>query len=72
MPKLPQLIELLEAMSRSGTEKIGLSDLLDLLRKVDSTTSHVKIEINYNGREFFWTVHQRDILAADWKPSGSG
>lgn len=72
MPKLQQLIELLETMSQSGTEKIGLSEVIDLLRKVDATKAHVKIEINYNGREFFWTVHQRDILAADWKPSGPG
>lgn len=40
--------------------------LQELLDKISKTTAHVHIEIDYNGREFFWKIPQQNITAKEW------
>ena len=42
--------------------------LIELLRKISRSAAHVRIEVDYNGREFFWKVPQQNITAEEWTP----
>lgn len=42
--------------------------LIELLKKIAKTADHVHIEVDYNGREYHWRVHQRNITANEWTP----
>jgi len=50
----------------------GVESLIELLRKISKTTAHVRIEVDYNGREFFWKVPQQNITASEWGPREGG
>jgi len=40
--------------------------LVELLKKISASKAHVHMEIDYNGREFFWKVPQNNITASEW------
>lgn len=48
-----------------------LQHLIELLRKIEATPAHVKIEVNYNGEQFYWSVMQQGITADEWIPPKS-
>ncbi len=45
-----------------------LSQLIELLEKVGKTTAHVRVEIDYDGREWYWKMPQSNITASEWTP----
>ena len=45
-----------------------LDTLVELLKKISSTTDHVRVEVDYNGKEFFWKMPQQNITAEEWIP----
>jgi hypothetical protein len=45
--------------------------LQNLLEKISKTTDRVHIEVNYNGKEFFWRILIPDITADEYVPKNS-
>ena len=42
--------------------------LIELLRKISTSTDHVQIEANYDGREWKWKLYQPNVTACEWTP----
>ncbi len=42
--------------------------LTELLEKISRSTAHVRIEVDYDGREFHWKLPQQNITASEWCP----
>jgi len=49
----------------------GVETLIELLRKISKSTDHVKIEGNYDGREWTWKVNESNVTASEWTPKGN-
>jgi len=70
MPELKVLIGLLEEISKGTPE--GVDDRLkfvkDLLRKVSESEVPVHIDIDYDGKKFYWKIPCANITASEWTP----
>lgn len=65
MPDVRLLIELLEAICDDPAKTRELSMLL---KKISRTTAHVHIDVDYNGREFFWKIPLQNPTAGEFSP----
>jgi hypothetical protein len=70
MSDLELLIGLLEEIAKGTPE--GVDDrhkcLLDLLRKIARSSVRVHIEVDYDGKRFYWKVPCANITASEWSP----
>jgi len=46
----------------------AVETLIELLRKISKSTDHVRVEVDYDGREFHWKLPQKDLTASEWTP----
>jgi hypothetical protein len=46
----------------------NLGLLIELLEKISCTTAHVRIEVDYDGKEFHWKVPLNNVTASEWTP----
>lgn len=69
MPELKLLKDLLDRIA-AGNERVtrDVEAFKELLDKVASTSTHVHIEVDYDGKEFTWTIPQRNMTAREWTP----
>lgn len=72
MPHVELLIRLLRVIAESGESAENLTELEELLRKVAKTNDPVRIEVDYNGREFHWKIPQHNITAEKWEQNKRG
>jgi hypothetical protein len=62
MPDVAQLIELLEAVCGDPLQS---KELAAMLKKISKTTCRVHIDVDYNGREFFWKIPLHNPTASE-------
>jgi hypothetical protein len=66
MSNLNQIIELLQTISQKGEDSIDLDKVIDLLKNISKSKRHVKIELNYDGKEWYSNVILPNITAIEW------
>ena len=68
MPELRLLFELLDKITLEGNDEIKarVAECKQLLDKIGKTTVPVHIEIDYDGRQFRWRVHQNNMTAREY------
>jgi hypothetical protein len=49
----------------------SVETLTELLRKISKSTDHVKVEANYDGREWHWKTTEINVTASEWTPKVS-
>jgi|GEM_PF-5611116 hypothetical protein len=47
----------------------NISLLIELIQKINKSTSKAHLDLDYDGREFHWSVKQPNITASEWTPS---
>ena len=45
-----------------------VSLLIELIHKINKSTSKAHLDLDYDGREFHWSVKQTNITASEWTP----
>jgi hypothetical protein len=42
--------------------------LIELLRKIGKNNAHIHVNVDYDGKEFHWTIPQKNPTADEWCP----